>query len=268
MNVWAPPVDVDALNASFRGEVYGEGPAMTAERFALHVQRNAVDLTRSPRWDVGGELSGVALLALRGARAWIGAFGVVPAFRGRGLARRYLEETLAIARAAGATSIELEVLARNAPAIALYYSGGFAVVDELVVWSRTPLGAEPPHPAARIVDDAEIALVARVPAACWQREPASVAASSPCERVLIGPAEAPRAYAFVRRDVDRAALLDAGARDPDAAVRLLDALDARVPERALSLLNEPAHGPLHDALAARAAWTETTRQLRMRRPLP
>lgn len=265
MNASAQAVDVDALNASFRGEVYGEGPAMTAERFALHVGRNGVDLARSPRWTVDGTLSGMALLALRGERAWIGAFGVVPAFRGRGLAQRYLDETCALARAAGATTIELEVLARNAPAVALYRRGGFAVVDELVVWSRPPLGAEPRHAAARTFTEPEIARVARVPAACWQREPASVAASSPCERVLVGGEDAPRAYAFVRRDVDRAALLDAGAADAASASALLEALDAVVPERALMLLNEPAHGPLHDAFAARSAWTETTRQYRMRR---
>ena len=268
MNASVQTVDVEALNASFRGEVYGEGPAMTADRFALHVARNGVDLARSPRWAVDGALSGIALLALRGERAWIGGFGVVPAFRGRGLAQRYLDETCALARDAGATTIELEVLVRNAAAVALYRRGGFAVVDELVVWSRPPLGAEPLHPAARVLAEDEIARIARVPAACWQREPASVAASSPCERVLIGGEDAPRAYAFVRRDVDRAALLDAGAGDEASAVALLDALDALVPERALQLLNEPARGPLHEALGARSAWTETTRQYRMLRTSP
>ncbi|GEM_PF-4534422 len=41
---------VDDLNASFRGDVYGERPAMDAESFRAHVERNDVDLARSRRW--------------------------------------------------------------------------------------------------------------------------------------------------------------------------------------------------------------------------
>nr|MDP9106671.1 GNAT family N-acetyltransferase [Candidatus Eremiobacteraeota bacterium] len=130
---------VDELNASFRGDVYGEQPAMNAESFRAHVERNAVDLARSRRWTVDGALSGVVLLAFRGERAWIGGFGVVPEFRGRGLARSYLGETLAIARASGANSLELEVLTHNAPAVRLYERAGFATIDELVIWTREPL---------------------------------------------------------------------------------------------------------------------------------
>ena len=84
------PVTAADLRASFRGEIYGDAPTMTEAWFADHVRRNDVDLTRSPRWTVGGELSGAALPAFRGDRAWVGGFGVVPAYRGRGLARRYL----------------------------------------------------------------------------------------------------------------------------------------------------------------------------------
>jgi len=43
-------VTVDDLNASFRGDVYGERPAMDAESFRAHVERNDVDLARSRRW--------------------------------------------------------------------------------------------------------------------------------------------------------------------------------------------------------------------------
>lgn len=275
------------LQASFRGEIYGDAPTMTEAWFADHVRRNDVDLARSPRWTVGGELSGAALLAFRGARAWVGGFGVVAAYRGRGLARRYLAETLAIARDAGAASVELEVIAHNARAIALYEQGGFARIGELVAWSRDPVrtraraasagagAGDALTYAARPYTAAEVAALARDPATCWQREPRAVAAASPSELVLVGPAPVPRAYAFVRANGDaRISVLDAGTRPAQGAAHaagdataLLAELDRRFAPSGLMLINEPPHGPLHAALTASRRWREFIRQLRMRATL-
>ena len=257
---------VDDLNASFRGDVYGEVPAMDAAAFRAHVERNGVDLARSRRWTVGGALSGVALLAFRGERAWIGGFGVVPEHRGRGLAQRYLDETLAIAREAGATSVELEVLTYNPRAIRLYERAGFARIDEVVVWVREPLfppGAAEAEPVRRAYDAAAVAALARTPASCWQREPQSVAAAAPFEALFVGAPELPDAFAFVRRG-ERASLLDARAHDAAAAAALLSALDTQLGAHELALVNEPARGALHDAFAAHGAWREFARQHRMR----
>jgi GNAT superfamily N-acetyltransferase len=258
-------VTADDLNASFRGDVYGERPAMDAASFRAHVERNDVDLARSRRWTVGGALAGVALLAFRGERAWIGGFGVVPEFRGRGLARQYLDEVLAIAREAGATSIELEVLVRNAPAIRLYERAGFATVDEVVVWTRAPLRPTDRTPEAetQAYDAAAIAALARTPAPCWQREPASVAAAAPFGALFVGAPESPDAYAFTRRG-ERMSVLDARAHDAASASALLAALDARLGAHELALVNESARGALHDAFTAHGGWREFTRQHRMR----
>lgn len=259
-------VTADDLNASFRGEVYGERPAMTAARFREHVERNDIDLARSRRWTVRGALSGMVLLAFRGARAWVGGFGVVPEFRGRGLGRRYVRQALAIARASGVTSVELEVLVHNAPAIGLYERAGFATIDELVVWERGPLrpAAEAdPAPRTWAYDAAEIAALARAPASCWQREPRSVAAAAPFEALFVGAPGSPDAYSFVRR-TDRASLVDARAQDAESASALLAALDAAAGTTALALVNEPARGPLHDALEAHGRWRAFARQYRMR----
>ncbi|MEA2664706.1 MAG: hypothetical protein QOI11_1650, partial [Candidatus Eremiobacteraeota bacterium] len=301
-------VSVADFNASFRGEVYGES-GVDADWFAEHVGRNGIDLARSPRWLVDGALGGMALLAFRGARAWAGAFGVVPELRGRGYAQRFLADALALAAEGGAATLELEVLERNAAAIGLYERGGFATVGELIVWKRAPLsivagdaggvfaggdagdvfvsgrdgGGQVIWDTARGFDSAEVARIARHPATCWQREPPGVAAASPIEAVTVGsPADAlgdeppvtedmraddarnaPPAYAFVQRTAARTALLDAGARDADAAAVLLAALDLRLPQAEPLLLNEPPQGPLHDALAAHPAWSEFTRQRRM-----
>lgn len=269
-------VSVADFNASFRGEIYGES-GVDADWFAEHVGRNAIDLARSPRWAVDGALGGMALLAFRGARAWVGAFGVVPELRGRGYARRFLADALALAAEGGASALELEVLERNAAAIALYERGGFAAAGELIVWKRAPssaadgdaeraFGGHVAWETARAFDPAEVARTARDPATCWQREPPGVAAASPIEALLVRASdapEAPAAYAFVRRTAARTALLDAGARDAASAAALLAALDLRLPQAEPLLLNEPPHGPLHAALAAHPAWSEFTRQYRM-----
>lgn len=257
---------MDDLNAAFRGDVYGERPAMDAAGFRAHVERNDVDLARSRRWTVDGALSGFVLLAFRGERAWVGGFGVVPEFRGRGLAQRYVDDALAIARASGAVTVELEVLVHNGRAIRLYERAGFAPVDELVVWTRAPLrppGDADPEPRTRAFDAAQIAAFARTPASCWQREAQSVAAAAPFEALFVGSPERPDAYAFVRRG-ERASIVDARAHDAAAASTLLAALDAQVPSHAMGLVNEPARGALHDALTARAGWGEFARQYRMR----
>jgi ribosomal protein S18 acetylase RimI-like enzyme len=262
-------VTADDVKASFRGEIYGAAGGMTDDWFRDHVRRNDVDLTRSLRWSLDGALCGAALLAFRGERAWVGAFGVVPEFRGRGLASRHLDETVAVARDAGATSVELEVLSHNSPAIRLYERGGFSHLGEIVVWSRAPAGRRSPAKrAAAAVDGNDLAAVtalARTPSTCWQREPRGVAAAAPFETLVSGAAEAPRAYAFVRRRrTSEATLLDAGASDPASANALLDALDATYVAETLMFVNEPPHGPLHDALLARESWREFARQHRMR----
>jgi ribosomal protein S18 acetylase RimI-like enzyme len=51
--------------------------------------------------------------------------GLLAGFRGRGLGRKLLGETIAAAHAAGLTRLELEVLASNEAAVALYERSGF-----------------------------------------------------------------------------------------------------------------------------------------------
>lgn len=259
-------VGFEDFNAAMRGAVYGDAPIFTNETFALHVRRHAIDLARSPCWQYEGALAGVALLAFRDERAWVGGFGVVPHLRGQGFARDLLRAISSICKDAKARSLELEVLAHNPAAIALYTGGGFEIVDELVSWSRTtPVrGADRYRVAAP--DDHEHLLkrVARMPSACWQREPPSILATAPRELVIVGDPSQPAGYAVLHRTVSRSMLLDAGARDAASARLLLDALEQFEFKAPLTLVNEPAHGPLHEALSSSPAWNQTARQYRMR----
>ena len=59
----------------------------------------------------------------------------VPARRRKGLARQVLDAAVESAREAGCSALWLEVVDRNAAAVALYRARGFARVRDLVVWS-------------------------------------------------------------------------------------------------------------------------------------
>jgi hypothetical protein len=92
---------------------------------------------------------------------------------------------------------------------------------------------------------------------------ASVAATRPRERVVIGDTSQPLAYAFFHHASSRSTLPDAGARDGASAQSLLKAIERTATNGPLALVNEPARGPLHDALSAHGAWTKTARQYRL-----
>ena len=154
--------------------------------------------------------AGLANLAIRGNRAWIGGIAVVPEQRRHGVGRALMEAVIELAP----PTVVLEVIEANEPAIKLYEALGFEKTRVLEVWRvEAPL-----VPAAK----AEQSLLGQsgLP---WQREDASL------------PPD------YERVQVDGGAMLFRGgtvfqleARDEDAAVALLSrgtALDyVNVPE--------------------------------------
>ncbi len=118
---------VALVNAAYVGY---PGPFTPEEPmgYAAFLRAQAIDLARSviARDPVGAPI-GLALLGIRGARGWIGEFGVVPAWRRQGLGRALLAAVLASASSAGVTDVRLEVRSANTPAQALYAAGGFTV---------------------------------------------------------------------------------------------------------------------------------------------
>ncbi len=65
-----------------------------------------------------------------GDEAELARIGVLPEFRGRGVARKLLDEGLEIWRKRGAARVWLEVRESNAAALGLYESRGFQVVGK------------------------------------------------------------------------------------------------------------------------------------------
>ena len=90
-----------------------------------------------------GAAVGLANLGLRGADAWIGGVGVVPAERRRGVGRALMEAVHAEARVRGVQRVWLEVIVENTQAIALYEELGYARVRDVDVWSLPGADGEP-----------------------------------------------------------------------------------------------------------------------------
>lgn len=72
-------------------------------------------------------------------RAYLYAFGVLPAYRGRGLGRAFLYGLFALLRTDGYTRLALEVETENAPAGALYRRCGFQPITTYGYYA-VPLG--------------------------------------------------------------------------------------------------------------------------------
>lgn len=136
-----------------------------------------LDLAESRVAVLDGAPVGIALLGLRGARAWIGGMGVAPAARRRGLGERLMRAVIERARDRGAREVWLEVLTTNARAIPLYERLAFRHVRRLDVLKL----AQPPAAPAGVTTapfEIEAALafakLHRRAEEPWQREEGSV----------------------------------------------------------------------------------------------
>jgi len=77
--------------------------------------------------------------------AEIATLGVVPLDQGRGIGRALLRQALAAAEDAGLPRCSLSTSTVNRPALGLYTSEGFAVVDTRVCWGRDVDGRAAPQ---------------------------------------------------------------------------------------------------------------------------
>jgi ribosomal protein S18 acetylase RimI-like enzyme len=102
-------------------------------RLAAHIAIHDIDLARSIVIETDEhDFIGLSLLSLRGARGWIGGFGINPKHRRQGHAAILIKSQLAVARGAGLGSVQLEVLMQNW-ASKTYERAGFNTVRQLFV---------------------------------------------------------------------------------------------------------------------------------------
>ncbi len=219
---------------------------------------------------------GIAMLGLRGERAWIGGMGVAPASRRAGVGRALMQAAIAQARARAVRVLGLEVLEQNAGAIALYEALGFRRLRELEVWAlAAPLAGPGGAPRARELPAAEArAWIAAHRAAPepWQRADESLDRFDTQAQPLRGlevHAHGQRLGAAVgTASAERASLLQLATtcvRPEDTARALCVAARAWAP--VLRFLNVPADAPAAAVLRAAGATLEA-RQLEMALELP
>lgn len=214
------------FNAGYEG--YFVPVHVDAAALASMVDLWDIDLSRSRVALRDEQPVGIANLAIRGDRAWIGGIGVAPSERRNGIGRALMEAVLAEAP----PLVTLEVLEQNEPAIRLYEDLGFTRTRVLEVWSLT---ADVPAAEARSTKVRPLGLTG-LP---WQRADESLPAGS--ERI-----EVDGAAALIRVTGPRVAVAQLEARDDDAAAELLAAARAR--GEALHFMNVPEGDPASAAL--------------------
>jgi GNAT superfamily N-acetyltransferase len=235
----------DLFTRSFEGYYYPG--TTTVEVMSRNVRTESIDLSASSVLLADGEPAGIALLALRGERTWCAGFGVVAARRGLGLAHALAAEMVARARSAGARLLTLEALTRNDRAIRTYQRAGLTITRRLLIMSWRPGDEAAPGDPPQLAEAAPEELLGHFAAlhpapAAWQRDlPALLVGSGRRGLALPGP-DGPIAYALVSGDAESTRVADLGARDADAAYRLLRGLQSQA--RSLISVNEPAESPL------------------------
>jgi len=229
----------------------------------LHVDAGAVEFMHEA-FDLSPERSriawrderaiGLAMLAVRGTRGWVGGMGVATEARRHGVGEQLMRALIDSAREAGVRRLQLEVLEPNTRARALYEKLGFRTFRRLEVWQwERPAATPPPALAACDPRAARRRIAAtRRAAEPWQREDATVDrldVSTPALRAFHGA----DGDALYRVTDGRASVLQMVAADERAAGALLDAIGSRPGVQLLRYLNVPDDDPAVPALRARGA---------------
>ena len=231
----------------------------TPEQLGLIESYYDIDMARSLVARVGDQWIGIALLALRGDRAWISGVGVAPGWRRRGVARALVDGLLAAACQAGARHVTLEVIAQNTPASALYTSRGFRITRELLTWERAGDADPLPVPRERLARTPVERLlnyhdIWHQERPAWQHEAASLTRML---RSLVGYRldcrGSPMAYCIVSGGNGTVTLMDVGlgatTEHPAPGLTLLQALAHLYEGHALAAMNIPADDALNPVLA-------------------
>lgn len=215
-----------------------------------HILVHDIDLCRSLVWLGGAAPIALSLAALRGQRAWIGGFGIVPEHRGRSISQSLFEEQVRLIDDAGARTIQLEVIDRN-HARKVYERAGFVSTRALLTFRLDPtIVAE----AADHDRDEAVEVLGELSAAAgyaWQREAATVEAMRDfAEQAVVVTRGAERvAAALISSAAASRRVIHAAARDDEAATQLVDRMAAT--SNPTLLVNEPEDSAIARVLNAR-----------------
>ncbi len=228
------PFSIDARTLGFMVDAYGLD--LDASRIAL----------------LDGVPVGLANVAVRGDRAWIGGIGVTPFGRRRGIGERLLRAVIDQARERGARTVQLEVIEGNAPALALYEKIGFEHVRHVDVWI---LDADPEAHGGAADTDLEAAheRIRSVRGADepWQRDDETLARLRSLEPPLRALGDDGGA-AIVRPTTVALSVIQIGADEPAARV-LLETLRREGSVNALNLPDDEPAAQAFRALGGRVA---------------
>lgn len=135
----ATEVDFDAFVQAFNEayQHYFVHIQLTPANLSSLIKRDAIDLDASVAVvDEHGRVVGVAMLAIRPPRSWVGGVGVVEEHRQKGIARKMMQALIQNARQKGLASVELEVITQNTKAYDLYEDLGFKTRRRLLILQR------------------------------------------------------------------------------------------------------------------------------------
>lgn len=136
---------LELWNGGFSG--YYSDMSTTLDKFVSRMGREAIRPELSVAAFVDGKPAGFVLIAHKTVDGvgivWNGGTGVHPDQRGKGLAKLLMREAVQAMRESGAATGVLEVVQKNAGAIAAYESSGFRICDGLIGAKRSgPLPAD------------------------------------------------------------------------------------------------------------------------------
>ncbi|MCB3391278.1 GNAT family N-acetyltransferase [Klebsiella quasipneumoniae] len=174
----------DILNACF--EAYMVPVTQSVEGFVQRFSAEGMSLIDSRVWLAGDEPAAIAIVARRGNMARLAAFALRPAWRGKGLGRKLMQELLTFLQQQEIETVSLEVIRDNHAAVALYQSLGFTRRYGLCGYlSAEPLAAAPgvlqPYPILALLRRAVEESNSQLP---WLMDPLTFA-TLPCRVVTL-----------------------------------------------------------------------------------
>lgn len=252
-------VGIETITAAFTAAYTGYFVPLSFndEQSAGYLRVHDIVLNASPIWFEQDKPIAIGALGVRGERGWIGAFGIAPEYRGKGLAQAMFGELVRFAKRQGVREIILEVLEENLRARAIYERAGFKNVRKLFsleceTVSLSAQGAE----AAEVAPYLGLELEGE-PAPCWQRERRSLEARAATLRAV----RAGKSFAVYRADGDGASIWKTSLNGGGDAVLAGIARDCGA--QTLSVTNEPEGSALLVQLYDRR-WSPTAVQYEMR----